>query len=43
MSPQRPNLVLAADVPDVKLDILIRDTFNVESDSGDGGYVLIQL
>ena len=32
VSPQRPNLVLAANVPHVELDILIRHRFDVETD-----------
>lgn len=43
MSPQRSNLVLAADIPDVELDILIRDRLDVEADCRDGGDVLVEL
>lgn len=30
VSPQRPNLVLTSDIPDVELDILIRYSLDVE-------------
>ena len=31
VSPQRPDLVLAADVPDCELDVLVFDCFDVET------------
>jgi hypothetical protein len=43
MSPQRPNLVLAADVPDVEFCVLVRDGLDVEADGRDGGDVLVEL
>jgi hypothetical protein len=43
MSPQRTDLVLSTDIPHVKLDILVCNSLDVESDSGDGGHVLVQL
>lgn len=43
MPPQRPDLVLAADVPDVKLDVLVGDGLDVEADGGDGSDVLAEL
>ena len=43
MSPQRSNFVLSAHIPDIELDILIRDRFDVEADCWDGGDVLIEL
>lgn len=43
MSPQRPNLVLSAHIPDIEFDVLIRDRFNVEADCRDGGDVLVEL
>lgn len=43
VSPQRSDLVLAADVPDVELGVLVRDGLDVEADGGDGGDVLVEL
>ncbi len=43
MSPQRPDLVLAADIPDIELCVLVCDGLDVESDGGNGGYVLVEL
>ena len=43
VSPQRANLVLAADVPDVELCVLVCDGLDVEADGGDGGHVLVEL
>jgi hypothetical protein len=43
VSPQRADLVLAADVPDVELGVLVGDGLDVEADRGDGGDVLVEL
>lgn len=43
MSPQRADLVLTADVPDVELCVLVCDGLDVEADGGDGGDVLVEL
>jgi hypothetical protein len=43
MSPERSDLVLAADIPDVELGVLVCDGLDVEADGGDGGYVLVEL
>jgi hypothetical protein len=43
VSPQGTDLVLAADVPDVELCVLVRDCLDVEADSGNGGDVLVEL
>lgn len=43
MPPQRPDLVLTTDVPDIKLDVLVGDGLDVEADGGDGGDVLAEL
>lgn len=43
MSPQRPDLVLASDVPDVELGVLVRDGLDVETDGRDRGHVLVEL
>lgn len=43
MSPQRADLVLAADVPDVEFGVLVRDRLDVEADRGDGCDVLVEL
>ena len=43
MSPQRADLVLAADIPDVELCVLVGNGLDVEADGGDGGDVLVEL
>lgn len=43
MPPERSNLVLAAYVPHVELDILVRDRLDVEAHGWDGGDVLAEL
>lgn len=43
VSPQGTDLVLAADVPDVELCVLVGDGLDVEADGGDGGDVLVEL
>jgi hypothetical protein len=43
VSPQRADLVLAADVPDVEFGVLVRDRLDVEADGGDGRHVLVEL
>jgi len=43
MSPQRTNLVLTSDVPNVELDILVCDRLDVESDGWYGCHGLVQL
>ena len=43
MSPQRADLVLAADIPDVELCVLVCDGLDVEADGGNGGDVLVEL
>ena len=43
MSPQRTNLVLAADVPDIELCVLVCDGLDVEADGWNGGDVLVEL
>lgn len=43
MSPQRPNLILSANIPDVELDVLVCDGFDVEADGRNGSDVLVQL
>jgi hypothetical protein len=42
VSPQWPDLVLSTNIPDVELDILVGDTLNVETDSGNSSDVLIR-
>jgi hypothetical protein len=37
MSPERPNLVLPANIPHVELDILIRHRFDVEANCSEVG------
>lgn len=43
MSPQRPDLVLSAHIPDIEFDILICDGLDVEAYGGDGGDGLVEL
>ena len=43
MSPQRSDLVLASDIPDVELGVLVCDRLDVEADRGDRGHVLVEL
>jgi hypothetical protein len=43
MSPERSNLVLSADIPDVELCVFVRDRLYVEANGGDGGDVLLEL
>lgn len=43
MPPQRPNFILPSHVPNVELDIFIRDRLDVEADSGDSGDVGVEL
>lgn len=41
--PQRPDLVLPADIPDVEFGVLVGHGLDVEADGGDGGYVAFEL
>lgn len=43
MPPQGSDLVLATDIPDVELDVLVCDGLDVEADGGNGGDVLAEL
>lgn len=43
MSPERPDLVLPADIPDIELDVLVCNTFNVEANCWYSGDILIEL
>jgi len=43
MAPERSDLVLSADVPDIELHILVCDRLDVESDGWDRGDSLVQL
>ena len=43
MPPKRANLILPSHIPNVELDILIRDRLDVEADSRDGGDVGVEL
>ena len=43
MTPERPDLVLATDVPNIELDILIRNGLDVEANRGNGRHSLVQL
>lgn len=42
VAPQRPDLVLAAHVPDVELDVLVGHVLDVEADGRDCGDVLVE-
>ena len=43
MPPERADLVLSTDVPDVELDVLVGYGLDVEADSRDRGDVLVEL
>lgn len=43
MPPQRTDLVLAADIPDVELGVLVCDGLDVEANGGNGCDVLVEL
>ena len=43
MTPQRTDLVLAADVPDSEADVLVLHRLHVEPDGGNSGHDLAQL
>ena len=43
MPPKRPNLVLPSHIPNIELNILIRDGLDVEADSRDGSDVGVEL
>ena len=43
VSPQWPDLVLAAHVPDVELGVLVGHSFDVEAHGRDGRHILVQL
>jgi hypothetical protein len=43
VSPQRPDLVLTTDIPDVELGVLVCDGLDVETDRGDCCDILVQL
>lgn len=43
MAPQRSDLVLSTHVPDIELDVLVGNRFDVEADGGDGGDVLVEF
>lgn len=43
MSPKRSNLILPSHIPDIELDILIRDGLDVEANSRNGSDVGVEL
>jgi hypothetical protein len=43
MPPERTDLVLTTDIPDVELDVLVGDALDVEANGGNGGNVLAEL
>ena len=43
MAPERSDLVLSADVPDVEFRVLVCDGLDVEADGGDGRDVRVEL
>ncbi len=43
MPPQRPDLVLASDIPHVELCVFIGDSLNIEAHGWNGRHVLIKL
>lgn len=43
VSPQGTNLVLTANIPDIKLCVLVGNGFDVEANGGDGGDILVEF
>ena len=43
MPPERPDLVQAAHIPYVELDVFVSHCLHVETHSGDGGHQLAEL
>ena len=43
MSPKRSNLILPSHIPDIELDIFIRDGLDVEANSRNGSDVGVEL
>ena len=43
MSPEGPDLVLTAHIPDSEADVLVLDSLHIEPDGGDGRHDLPQL
>lgn len=41
MTPERTNLVLTTDIPNIELDVLIGHALHVEADGGDCGDILV--
>lgn len=41
MPPQRSNLVLPSHIPNIELDVLVRDGLDVEADSWDSSDVRV--
>lgn len=42
MSPQRSNLILSSNIPNIELNVLVCNSLDVETDGRDGGDILIQ-
>lgn len=42
MSPQRSNLILSSNIPNIELNVLVCNSLDVKSDGWDGGDVLVQ-
>lgn len=42
VSPQRTDLVLSTNIPDIEFDVLVGDALNVETDSRNSGDILIR-
>lgn len=42
MSPQWSNLILSSNIPNIELNVLVCNSLDVESDSRDGGDILVQ-
>jgi hypothetical protein len=43
VAPERTDLVLPADIPDVEFGVFVGYGFDVEADCGDCGYVLFEF
>lgn len=43
MPPQRPDLILTTNIPNIKLGILVRDRLDIKSNRRDRSDVLLEL
>lgn len=43
MSPERSDLVLSTHIPNIKLDVLVCNGFDIKADGGNCGNILVKL